>query len=168
MVESRSMVNGASPGPAPAAHARASNSRLTRSSWRTWPHLKLRRKVPRVGGALTVPPRVRAVPPVRNALASSMQSPPASAEATSVIILSPVVGPARRIAQVQALLYQLGKAEVQVQGGWKEQAGVGHQAVVVEQGLFIFRVGLHRSRISRESGNPYHPDLWQLSRGKTV
>ena len=34
-------------------------------------------------------PRTWAVPPVRNASASSMQSPPASAEATSVIILSP-------------------------------------------------------------------------------
>ena len=38
---------------------------------------------------MTVPPRVQAVPPVRNTSASSMQSPPASAEATSVIILSP-------------------------------------------------------------------------------
>ena len=85
------MVNGASPGPAPAAQARASNSQFTRSSWRTWPHRKLRRKVPRVDGALTVPPRVQAVPPVRNASASSMQSMPARAEATSVIILSPVL-----------------------------------------------------------------------------
>ena len=84
------MVRGASPGPAPVAQARASNSRLTRSSWRTWPHRKLRRKVPRVDGALTVPPRVRAVPPVRNTSASSMQSPPASADATRVMILSPV------------------------------------------------------------------------------
>ena len=41
-------------------------------------------------GALTVPPRVQAVPPVRNTSASSMQSPPASADATSVIILSHV------------------------------------------------------------------------------
>ena len=31
------MVNGASPGPAPADQARASSSRLTRSNWRTWP-----------------------------------------------------------------------------------------------------------------------------------
>ena len=30
------------------------------------------------------------------------------------------VGPARRITQVQALLYQLGKTEVQCQGGWEE------------------------------------------------
>ena len=63
MVESRSMVRGASPGPASVDQARAINSRLTRSSWRTWPHRKLRRNVPRVDGALTVPPGVRAVPP---------------------------------------------------------------------------------------------------------
>ena len=79
MVESRSMVSGPSPGPAPAAQARASNCRLTRSSWRTWPHRKLRRKVPRVDGALTVTPRVQAVLPVRKASASSIQSPPARA-----------------------------------------------------------------------------------------
>ena len=90
MVESRSMINGPSPGPAPAAQARASSSRLTRSSWRTWPHRKLRRKVPRVDGALTTQPMASAVPPVRNTSASSMQSPPASAEATKVRILSPV------------------------------------------------------------------------------
>ena len=30
-----------------AGQARASSSRLTRSSWRTWPHRKLRRNVPR-------------------------------------------------------------------------------------------------------------------------
>ena len=83
------MVNGASPGPAPAAQARASNSRLTRSSWRTWPQRKLRRKVPSVDGAFTVQSRTPAVPPARNASASSMQSPPASAEAIRVIILSP-------------------------------------------------------------------------------
>ena len=54
---------------------------LARASWRTWPHRKLRRNIPRVDGALTVPPRVRAVPPVRNTSAASMQSPPASADA---------------------------------------------------------------------------------------
>ena len=76
-------------GPALAAQARASNSRPTRSSWRTWPQLKLRRKVPRVDGALTVQPMAPAVRPVRNTSASSMQSPPASADATSVSTLSP-------------------------------------------------------------------------------
>ena len=91
MVESRSMVNGASLGPAPAAQARASNSRLTRSSWRTWPHRKLRRKVPKVEGALTTHPRAQAVLPGRKASASSIQSPPARAEDTSVMILSLVL-----------------------------------------------------------------------------
>ena len=56
------MVNGASPGPAPAFQTRASNSRLTQSSWRTWPHLKLRRKVSRVEGALALKPSTRAGP----------------------------------------------------------------------------------------------------------
>ena len=84
------MVNGASPGPAPACQTRASNSRLTRSSWRTWLHLKLRRKAPRVEGALAVKPSTRAVLPARSASAASMQSPPARAEAARVIILSPV------------------------------------------------------------------------------
>ena len=83
------MVNGPSPGPAPAAQARDSNSRLTRSNWRTWPHRKLRRKVPKVDGALTTQPMAPSVPPVRNTSASSMKSPPASAEATRVSILSP-------------------------------------------------------------------------------
>ena len=41
-------------------------------------------------GSLTTLPRVQAVPPVRNTSASSMQSPPASADATRVSILSPV------------------------------------------------------------------------------
>ena len=44
-----------------------------------------------VDGALPVPSRVQAAPPVRNASAASMQSPPASAEATSVMTLSPVL-----------------------------------------------------------------------------
>ena len=132
MVESRSMVRGASPDPAPACQARASNSRLTRSSWRTWPHRKLRRKVPRVDGALTVPPRVQAVPPVRKASASSMQSPPARAEATRVISLSPVLARPGARPQIEVPVNQLGQAKMLGQGRRKDQTGVGHQTVVVE------------------------------------
>ena len=84
-------------------------------------------------GALTVPPRVQAVPPVRNTSASSMQSPPASADATSVIILSLVFAPPRGIAQVEALPDEFGQAEVPHQGGRKEQPGIGHQAAVVRR-----------------------------------
>ena len=54
------MVRGASTGPAPADQARASNSRPTRSSWRTWPHRKLRRKVP---GWMAPSPRSRELRP---------------------------------------------------------------------------------------------------------
>ena len=85
------MVNGPSLGPAPVDQARANSSRLTRPNWRTWPHRKLRRKVPGVDGALTTQPSTRPVLPERSASAASMQSPPASAEATCVISLSPVL-----------------------------------------------------------------------------
>ena len=85
------MVSGPSPGPAPAAQARASSSRLTASSWRTWPQRKLRRKVPRVEGALTVKPSTRPVAPARRASASSMQSPPASADMHQLSSLSPTL-----------------------------------------------------------------------------
>ena len=42
------------------------------------------------------------------------------------------VGPPRGIAQVEALLDELGQAEVPCQGGRQEQPGIGHQAVVVK------------------------------------
>jgi hypothetical protein len=61
IVESRSIVKGADPGPAPAAQARERRCRLTASSWRTWPQRKLRRNVPRVEAAFTVKPRTFAV-----------------------------------------------------------------------------------------------------------
>ena len=50
---------------------------------------ELGRKVPRVDGALSTQPGAQAAPPVRNTSSSSMQSPPAKAEATSVISLLP-------------------------------------------------------------------------------
>ena len=84
------MVNGPSPGPAPADQARANNSRAHPDpAGGRGPTGKLRRKVPRVDGALTTQPMALAVPPVRSTSASSMQSPPASADATRVSILSP-------------------------------------------------------------------------------
>ena len=128
------MVKGASPGPDPASQARASSSRLTRSSCRTWPQRKLRRNVPRVEEALTVQPSTRPVLPERRA-SSSMQSPPAKAEATRGHYLVAGVGPAWRIVQVQMLLYQLGKTEVPGQGGGQQQPSIVHQAVIVEGDL---------------------------------
>ena len=83
------MVNGVSSGSTLADQALASSSRLTRSSWRTWLHRQLRRNVPRVDGALTTQPMALAVSPVRSTSASSMQSLPASADATNVSSLSP-------------------------------------------------------------------------------
>ena len=52
---------------------------------------ELGRQVPGVDGSLSMQPGAQAVPPVRNTSASSMQSPPVRAEATSVITLLPVL-----------------------------------------------------------------------------
>ena len=125
------MVNGASPGPAPVAQARASSSRLTWSSCRTWPHRKLLRKVARVKGALTLHPSTRPVLLERSASASSMQSPPANAEATRVISLSPVLA-RPRTTEVEVIVHQLTQAEIQGQGGRKDQPGIVDPAVIVE------------------------------------
>ena len=85
-------------------------------------------------GALTVPPRVQAVPPVRNTSASSMQSPPTSAEATSVIILSPVFarpGARPRSRWLWVNEFPAGP-DAPGEGGRQEQTGIGHQAVIVK------------------------------------
>ena len=78
---------------------------------------------------------MQAVLPVRNASASSMQSPPASAEVYQSRNLIARIGSARRIAQVQVPVNQLGQTQVQGQGGRKDQPGIGHQAAVVEGDL---------------------------------
>ena len=77
-------------------------------------------------------PSTRAVPPARSTSASSMQSPPARAEATRAIILSPVFARPGAPAQVEVLPEELGQAKAQGEGGGKDQPGIGHQAVVVE------------------------------------
>ena len=84
-------------------------------------------------GALTRQSRTLAVPPARSASASSMQFAASQRGGDQRHYLVAGVGPARRITQVQALLYQLGKTEVQGQGGWEEQAGIVHQAMVVKE-----------------------------------
>lgn len=83
------MVIGPAPGPAPAAHARVITSSVTRSSWRTLPKVKLRKKVPSVDGAITRWPRTSSVEAQRKTSASSMKSPPATIECTRVITLRP-------------------------------------------------------------------------------
>ena len=83
-------------------------------------------------GALTTQPMAPAVPPAHNTSASSIQSPPANAEATSVITLSPVLARPGPIAQAQVPVNQLGQAQMPAQRDWQEQPSIGHQAVVVK------------------------------------
>ena len=110
------MVNGSPSSPPPPAQAWASNSRLTRSSWRTWPHRKPRTNVPSVYGALTVHPSACSVPPARIGSAASMHSPPASG-----------------FAQAKAAVHQFTQTQMVGQGDRKNQARIGHQVVIVER-----------------------------------
>ena len=64
-----------------------------------------------------------------------MQSPPAMAEATRVIILSPVFARPGAPPESRWLPEELGQAKAQGKGGGKDQPGIGHQAVVVEGDL---------------------------------
>ena len=117
------MVNGPSPGPAPAAQARASSSRLTRSSWRTWPHRKLRRKVPRVE-------RLHRAADGAGRSAGAQHVGVVNAVATGQrrrhqghhLVAS--VGSARGAAQVNVAVNQLGHDP----GNRQQQPSIGHQA----------------------------------------
>ena len=88
--------------------------------------------MPRVDGALTTHPRTLPVQPLRNASASSMQSPPARAEATRVRNLSPVLARTRGVTQVQVLVHQCIQTEPESQSGGQQQPSTGHQAVIIK------------------------------------
>ena len=105
------MVSGPSPGPAPAAQARDSSSRLTRSSWRTWPHRKLRRKVPR---------------------ACPRESGGGCHQGQHLVAR---IRPPRRISEVNVVVDEFTQTQVLGQGDRKEQPSIGHQAAVVKGDL---------------------------------
>ena len=46
--------------------------------------------------------------------------------------LVPGVGPPRRAAEIEVMVYEFPQPEVLGEGGRQEQAGIGHQAVVVK------------------------------------
>ena len=59
-----------------------------------------------------------------------MQSPPARAEASSVISLAPTM--ARGIAQVNVFVHQFTQPQTLGEAGGQQQPGIGHQAVIVK------------------------------------
>ena len=71
-----------------------------------------------------------------------MQSPPASADAARVIILSPVLARPRGIAQVNVAVHQFTQAQVVAQGDRQQQPRIGHQAVIIKGN--VDAVGLRR------------------------
>ena len=72
------------------------------------------------------------VPPLRNASAPSMQSPPARAEATSVGNLSQVSARPGGVTQIEVPLNHFTETQVEGQGGRHQPTGIGHQAVIIK------------------------------------
>ena len=77
-------------------------------------------------------PSTCSVPPARSASASSMQSPPANAEATRGQELVSRIRPTWRISQVNIVVHQLAQSQMMGQGHRQEQPSIGHQAMIVE------------------------------------
>ena len=140
-VESRSMVNGASPGPEPAMPGTTGGSAqqlflvlLTNSG----SSRKLLRKVPlRCCGALAVKPSTQAVPfgaqhiSVVDAISAGLGRRPFQGhQPVSVVRLRP----ARRRLRGASGETPSGSSS-QGKGGWKDQLGIGHLTVVVEPDL---------------------------------
>ena len=86
-------------------------------------------------GALTTQPRVQAVLPVRNASASSMQSPPASAEVTRVEILSPGLARPGASPRSRCRSTSWGRPRCKARVAGRISPAIGHQAAVVEGDL---------------------------------
>ena len=144
------MVNGPSPGPAPSRPGpgqqlpadpvqlpRVAPPEAAQEGSQSLPSRKRG-----VDGTLTVPPRVQAVPPVRNTSASSMQSPPARPcpresggqtppGSSSCRPCSP--GPGH--CPGRGVLDEFTQTQVLGEGHRKDQPSISHQAVVVEGDL---------------------------------
>ena len=75
---------------------------------------------------MTMQSRTPAVPPAATASTTPMQSPPAMAEATRVISLSPVLPRPGEAAEIEVMVYEFPQAQMLGEGGRQEQAGIGH------------------------------------------
>ena len=62
-----------------------------------------------------------------------MQSPPAMRGSDQRQHLVPGVRPSRRAAEVKVMVDEFPQAQVPGEGGRQEQAGIGHQAMVVKE-----------------------------------
>ena len=126
------MVNGASPGPAPADQARASSSRLTRSQLADVAPPEAAQERPQGGRRLDYAAQGLGGSPgaqhvgVVNAVAARQRRRHQGQH------LVARVRPPRRIAQVQVMVNQFTQTQVLGQRDRKEQPSIGHQAAVVE------------------------------------
>ena len=96
-------------------------------------------------GAVTVQPSTLAVPPARNAAASSMALAARERRGDEGQQLVAGVRPPRRVTEVDAAVGELLQTEILGERGREEQPRIGHQAVVVEGD--VYPVGVARASI---------------------
>ena len=108
----------------PPAQARASNSRLTRSSWRTWPHREAAQEGAQGGWRLDHTAESAGCPAgaQRIGVVDAVAARQCRCHQRHHLVAG--VGSAWGPAQVQAPVNQLGQAQVQGQGGRKDQPGI--------------------------------------------
>ena len=129
-MESRSNVNGpaGSTGPAPAAHNRASSSRVTASSSRTLDHLNARSHDPIVDGARSWS-NSSPVAPACSSAVSATESPPSSIDPITVNAFVPLFAPCA--GQTHALLDQTGEPDLLGQHRRGQQSRARHEIRLV-------------------------------------
>ena len=129
------MVNGASPGPAPAAQARASNSRPHPVQLADVAPAEAAQESAQCGWRLhrTVENTGRSSGAQRIGVVDAVAARQRRGDQGHHLVSR--VRPPRRIPQVEVMVNQLTQAEIQGQGGRKEQPGIVDQAVVVEGNL---------------------------------
>ena len=115
-------------------HSAARCSRSTDSSWRAWPKVNSRNKVPIVDGAYTPSNRVF-MPPLRTTSMSSILSAPAHMPATSGRQLRRRIGRPRldpRHRDADLLVKQTPQAGLLGQSHHRHQPGARHEMILIE------------------------------------
>ena len=129
------MVRDASPGPAPAAHALASNSRLTRSSWRTWAPPETAQEGPQGGRCLHRAADGASRPAGTQHVGGGDAVATSQRRGHQGQRLVSRIRPTRRISQVNVAIHQFTQSQALGQRHRKEQPSIGHQAVVIKGDL---------------------------------
>ena len=132
MVESRSMVNGASPGPAPARPGPGQQLAAHPVQLADVAPTEAAQEGAQGGGCLDCAAQGAGGPAGAQHVGVVDAVSPSQRRRNQGHHLVARVRPARGAAKVELVVDQFGQAQAPGQGGRKDQPGIGHQAVIVE------------------------------------